>query len=61
MEEIYKKLHETNEDWVEEKRRARDYQAAIYEKNKALELALECLLADGYVNSAEVVRKALEI
>lgn len=43
MKEVYEKLHETNEDWVDEKRRARDYQAAIYEKDKALQKVLESL------------------
>jgi len=40
--EIYARLHERREDWVEERRRARDYQAELAEaRERNLALAAE--------------------
>jgi hypothetical protein len=66
MKEVYERLHKTNEDWINEKRRARDYQAACVEKDKALKLVVELL--EKYPpedwnwgpHVLEVVKKALE-
>jgi hypothetical protein len=60
MEEIYKNLHKHNEDWVKEKRRARDYQAACFEKNEALMEALAWLDKSVPQDVYDKIVKALE-
>jgi hypothetical protein len=59
MKEVYEKLHEHREDWVNEKRKARDYQSILFQKNEQLELLIKNINQNWNIDDVPPYTKAL--